>query len=78
MKEMVQNQQVLSITHLPQIASKGQAHFKVFKEESTNKTQTRIERLSENERVEEIASMLSGKETTSAAIDNAKELLLAN
>ncbi|MCH2215771.1 MAG: DNA repair protein RecN [Flavobacteriales bacterium] len=78
MKEMGQNQQVLSITHLPQIASKGQAHFKVFKEEFASRTETRIERLSENERVEEIASMLSGKETTAAAIDNAKELLLAN
>lgn len=77
MKEMGVNQQVISITHLPQIASKGQAHFKVFKEESANLTRTRIERLNDRERVVEIAQMLSGAETTSAAMDNARDLLLA-
>jgi DNA repair protein RecN (Recombination protein N) len=78
MKEMGQNQQVLSITHLPQIASKGEAHFKVFKVEKDNHTETKIERLADEERIEEIASMLSGKEKTSAAIDNARDLLTAN
>ncbi len=78
MKEMGGNQQVISITHLPQIASKGQTHFKVFKEESDKNTQTRIERLDEKERVVEIAQMLSGAETTAAAMDNARDLLLAN
>jgi DNA repair protein RecN (Recombination protein N) len=78
MKEMGGNQQVISITHLPQIASKGQTHFKVFKEESANATKTRIERLDEKERVVEIAQMLSGAETTTAAMDNARDLLLAD
>jgi len=78
MKEMGENQQVISITHLPQIASKGRAHFKVFKEESDRTTKTRIERLDEKERVVEIAQMLSGAETTTAAMDNARDLLLAN
>jgi len=78
MKEMGVNQQVISITHLPQIASKGETHFKVFKEESDRSTKTRIERLDEKERVVEIAQMLSGAETTTAAMDNARDLLLAN
>ncbi|MGB6035539.1 MAG: DNA repair protein RecN, partial [Cryomorphaceae bacterium] len=77
MKEMGANQQVISITHLPQIASKGQTHFKVFKEESDKATKTRIERLDEKERVVEIAQMLSGAETTTAAMNNARDLLLA-
>lgn len=78
MKEMGVSQQVISITHLPQIASKGETHFKVFKEESDRSTKTRIERLDEKERVVEIAQMLSGAETTTAAMDNARDLLLAN
>ena len=78
MKEMGSNQQVISITHLPQIASKGQTHYKVFKEESDKSTITRIERLEEKERVVEIAQMLSGAETTAAAMDNARDLLLAD
>jgi DNA repair protein RecN (Recombination protein N) len=78
MREMGVNQQVISITHLPQIASKGKTHFKVFKEESDKNTKTRIERLDEKERVVEIAQMLSGAETTAAAMDNARDLLLAN
>lgn len=78
MKEMGGDRQVISITHLPQIASKGKTHFKVFKEESDNETITRIEKLNENERVEEIAQMLSGAETTSAALNNARDLLLAD
>jgi DNA repair protein RecN (Recombination protein N) len=78
MKEMGGNQQVICITHLPQIASKGESHFKVFKEESDRTTKTRIERLDEKERIVEIAQMLSGAETTTAAMDNARDLLLAN
>lgn len=78
MKEMGGNQQVICITHLPQIASKGMTHFKVLKEERADHTETRIVRLNDHQRVEEIASMLSGNETTPAAIDNAKELLMAN
>lgn len=78
MKEIGANQQVISITHLPQIASKGEAHFKVFKEELQDLTRTRIERLDEKERVVEIAQMLSGAETTTAALANARDLLLAD
>jgi DNA repair protein RecN (Recombination protein N) len=67
--------QVISITHLPQIASKGKYHYKVFKEETNNSTLTKIISLSPNERVTEIAHMLSSNEITSASIENAKELL---
>jgi DNA repair protein RecN (Recombination protein N) len=66
--------QVLAITHLPQIAARGDSHFFVYKEEN-EATETFIRRLSPDERVHEIAQMLSGSELTSAAIANAKELL---
>lgn len=71
MKDMGSNMQVLTITHLPQIAAKGESHFKVFKDNST----TNIKKLSTTERVAEIAQMLSGSSLTEAAIANAKELL---
>ena len=67
--------QVLSITHLPQIAAKGQHHYKVYKEEGIFATSTHILELNEKERVEEIAHMLSGATLTEAALNNAKELL---
>ena len=67
--------QVIVITHLPQIASKGQHHFKVYKDESGQQTETHIQQLSGNERVTEIASMLSGEVTSEAALQNARELL---
>jgi DNA repair protein RecN (Recombination protein N) len=73
-KQMADGTQVICITHLPQIASKGSAHFKVFKTEK-GKTETRIERLDENARITEIAQMLSGANTTDAALANAQELL---
>lgn len=69
------DRQVLSITHLPQIAALGTHHYKVFKEETKEGTKSRMVQLSEDERVQEIAQMLSGSDVTSAAIDNAKELL---
>ncbi len=63
------------ITHLPQIASKGETHLYVYKEEKNNKTYSNIKKLSAEERVLEIAKMLSTGNPTSAAISNAKELL---
>lgn len=75
MQEMAHNMQVISITHLPQIAAKGNYHYIVFKDNSKEKTQTGIRQLSENERTMEIAKMLSGKDISEAAISNAKELL---
>lgn len=69
------DRQVISITHLPQIAAKGKTHYKVFKEETTEGTTSRMVELGKNERVSEIAQMLSGSEISDAAIKNAKELL---
>ncbi|MCD7713852.1 MAG: DNA repair protein RecN [Prevotella sp.] len=69
------DRQVVSITHLPQIAARGAAHYKVFKEIAGGKTATRMQRLSDSERIGEIAQMLSGSSISSAAVDNAKKLL---
>ena len=69
------NMQVLCITHLPQIASKGQAHYFVYKHEAKDKTTTGIRRLSAPERIDAIAEMLSGKNPGSSALENAKDLL---
>lgn len=70
-----QNRQVISITHLPQIASRGCAHYKVYKKDSDTETNSHIRRLTNDERVEEIAHMLSGATLTEAALSNAKALL---
>ncbi|HET7818126.1 MAG TPA: DNA repair protein RecN [Bacteroidia bacterium] len=67
--------QVITITHLPQIASKGTSHFTVYKEERAGKTFTQIRSLSKEERITEVAKMLSAGKPTEAAIKNAKELL---
>ncbi len=67
--------QVISITHLPQIAAQGEHHYRVFKDESADVATTNIVLLSQDERVEELAHMLSGSTITQAAIDNARELL---
>lgn len=76
MEEMgLQNRQVLSITHLPQIAAKGSHHYKVLKEETENGTISHMKKLNSQERIEEIAQMLSGSDITQAALANAKELL---
>jgi DNA repair protein RecN (Recombination protein N) len=75
MKKMAKNMQVLSITHLPQIASKGAHHFIVYKTENKDTTTTQIRLLEPKERITEIARMLSGSELTDAAISNARELL---
>lgn len=70
-----QGRQVISITHLPQIAALGQNHYKVWKEDSENITRSHITCLSQEERVDEIANMLSGSNVTPEAINNARALL---
>lgn len=75
MLEFGKNMQVIAITHLPQIAAKGRAHYKVYKSDSETTTNTNLDRLSDEERLEEIARMLSGSIVTEAAIQNAKGML---
>lgn len=75
MQTMSQSMQVITITHLPQIAARGKNQYRVYKDDSGSQTETFISRLSRQERVEEIASMLSGKDRGEAAIRNAEELL---
>ncbi len=75
MLEMSKNMQVIAITHLPQIAAKGNQHYKVFKQDIDNQIITQLKRLTEEERIIEIAEMLSGKNTSTTAIEHAKQLL---
>lgn len=75
MKQIAHTTQVISITHLPQIASKGEAHYFVFKQTDANATYTQMKVLNQTERVEELAKMLSGSNITEAAMQNAKSLL---
>ena len=76
MQEMgEQDRQVISITHLPQIAARGCAHYKVYKQDNETETKSHIRSLADEERVEEIAHMLSGATLTEAALNNAKALL---
>ena len=75
MEQMSAYMQVFSITHLPQIAAKGQSHFKVFKQDIQETTVTSLKKLSKEERVEEIAQMLGGKELSASAIAHANQLL---
>ncbi len=75
LKEISSDMQVINITHLPQIAAKGDHHFLVYKQDSANDTTTRLKRLTKAERIEELAKMLSGENITAAAILNAEELL---
>ncbi len=69
------DRQVISITHLPQIAALGSHHYKVYKEETPEGTKSRMQLLSPDDRIQEIAQMLSGSDVTAAAISNAKALL---
>lgn len=75
MKDFGQQMQVIAITHLPQIAAKGKAHYFVYKADDQKGTTTNLKRLTDKERVQEIAQMLSGSKITDAAIENAKEML---
>lgn len=75
MEQMSLSMQVFSITHLPQIAAKGQSHFKVYKEDIGETTVTALKKLSNEERVVEIAQMLGGKEVSDSAVAHAQQLL---
>ena len=75
MQQMSENMQVITITHLPQIAAKGKQHYKVFKQDIDNDIVTQLKALNNDERVTEIAEMLGGKNITATAIEHAKELL---
>ncbi|MDX8554019.1 DNA repair protein RecN [Tenacibaculum sp. 1B UA] len=75
MQDMSTHMQVITITHLPQIASKGVQHYKVFKGEEKGVTTSNLKLLSDDERIREIAEMLSGKDVSESALTHAKELL---
>jgi DNA repair protein RecN (Recombination protein N) len=75
MKQMSTTMQVFAITHLPQIAGKGSEHFKVYKTEKDNQTQSELKLLTQEERITEIAQMLSGATISESALNHAKELL---
>jgi len=76
MHEMGQHErQVISITHLPQIAAQGTTHYKVYKEETAQGTISHMQQLNDDERIREIAQMLSGSNITDAAMENARQLL---
>ena len=74
-QQMAQFAQLINITHLPQVAAKGKHHYKVFKEDDGDVTRTKVSKLSADERIIEIAKMLSGEKLTEAAIENAKNLI---
>ena len=75
MAQMSENMQVFTITHLPQVAAKGKQHFLVYKEVRGSSTITKLKELNQDERINELAQMLSGKEITRTALDHAKQLL---
>lgn len=75
MMQMSKTLQVFTITHLPQIAAKGDTHFKVYKEDKNNKTTTHLQKLNNDERIVEIAQMLGGEKMSVSAIAHAKQLL---
>ena len=75
MQQMGQTMQVITITHLPQIAARGKHHFKVYKTDTQEFTHTHLVALSDQERIKEIAEMMSGKNPTAATLKSAKELL---
>ncbi|MDO9274240.1 MAG: DNA repair protein RecN [Lutibacter sp.] len=75
MQQMSVNMQVITITHLPQIAAKGKQHYKVYKQDIENNIVTQLKELTESERIDEIAEMLGGKEISKTAIEHAKQLL---
>ena len=75
MQEMSSGMQIFSITHLPQVASKGNHHYKVYKEDKNNVTHTQMKQLTTEERVVELAEMLGGKDLSDSAIAHARQLL---
>jgi DNA repair protein RecN (Recombination protein N) len=74
-KELSEKAQVINITHLPQIAAKGDSHYLVYKEDTATSTHTKVRKLTNDERVLEIAKMLSGSKITETAIEHAKDLI---
>ena len=77
MQKMAQNHQVITISHLPQIAAKGKSHYFVFKEVDSNRSMSMIRKLSEEERIKEIAKMIGGNSPSEHAFESAKELILS-
>lgn len=77
MQVMSKSRQVIAITHLPQVAARGDSHFGIYKTNVKGKTHTRVKKLTEELRIEEVAKMLSGKEMSKQAIENAKNLMMA-
>src|SRR5690606_23205737 len=75
MKTMASSHQLIVISHLPQIAARGQAHYFVYKDNSADKTVSTIKRLEDQERIEEIAKMIGGNNPSKVALQNARELL---
>lgn len=75
MTDMAEHMQVIAITHLPQVAAKGQCHYRVFKTDTADRTISNIQLLSHDERITELAKMLSGAKISDAALQNARELL---
>ena len=75
LKEIAKGRQVIAITHLPQIAALGENHYKVYKADTALRTETHISRLNEDERIQEIATMLSGNEVSESALKTARELV---
>jgi DNA repair protein RecN (Recombination protein N) len=75
MQKMSRNMQIFSITHLPQVASKGDYHYKVYKVDDQDHTHTRMKVLTQDERVVELAEMLGGKVLSDSALAHARELL---
>jgi len=75
MKEMAEDMQLIVITHLAQVAAKGNENYKVIKEEVSGKTKSNIIPLNQEEKLQEIAQLLSGSKITEAAISQAKELM---
>ena len=75
MLQMSQNMQVITITHLPQVAAKGHQHYKVYKEEAKGSITSNIKFLNEEERLVELAEMLGGNTITASAMAHAKQLL---
>ena len=75
LKAMSENMQLIAITHIPQIAGKAADHLKVYKKYADDRTVSGVERLSDSERIDEIAVMLSNEKVSAAAKETAKELL---
>ena len=78
MRDMANNHQIIAITHLPQIAAKGKAHYFVYKDNTSDKTVSRIRQLSSDERIQEIAQMIGGNNPSPSTVKHAREILKQN